>query len=89
MDLFSLTSDPKVFKILNEGTLRIIKEEIGEAGVDFDIIVGLESRGFIQGPIIAYSLGLPFTPIRKKGKLPGECYEVAYGTEYSRDVAQI
>ena len=41
----------------------------------FNYIVGLESRGFIQGPILAQRLKMPFVPIRKKGKLPGECYQ--------------
>ena len=52
--------------------------------VDFDVIVGPESRGFIFGVPIAYNLHKPFIPIRKKGKLPCETvsirYELVYGT---------
>ena len=47
MDLFSLTSDPEFFKQINEWTIKIIEQEIGVAGIAFDVIVGLESRGFI------------------------------------------
>ncbi len=53
-------------------------------GVEFDAIAGLESRGFIFGMPIAYNLGKPFIPVRKKGKLPRETvsqvYELEYGT---------
>ena len=41
-----------------------------------DVIVGLDARGFLFGPIISLRLGLPFVPIRKKGKLPGETVAV-------------
>ncbi len=53
-------------------------------GIEFDAIAGLESRGFIFGMPIAYNLGKPFIPVRKKGKLPRETvsqsYELEYGT---------
>lgn len=52
--------------------------------LDFDVVVGAESRGFIFGAPIAYNLGKPFVLIRKKGKLPCETvsqeYELEYGT---------
>ena len=47
-------------------------------GVEFDLIVGPESRGFIFGVPIAYNLHKPFVPIRKKGKLPCETVSVEY-----------
>ena len=50
--------------------------------VDFDVITGLESRGFIFGVPIAYNLHKPFVPIRKKGKLPRETVSVSYDLEY-------
>ena len=53
-------------------------------GVEFDVIAGAESRGFIFGMPIAYLLNKPFVPIRKAGKLPcetvSETYELEYGT---------
>ena len=51
-------------------------------GVDFDVIVGTESRGFIFGVPVAYNLHKPFVPVRKKGKLPCETVEVSYDLEY-------
>ena len=89
LDIFSLTSDPEFFKELNKGTVKIIEREIEEQGLDFNAIIGLESRGFIQGPILAQHFKVPFIPIRKAGKLPGECFKQAYGTEYSLDVCEI
>ena len=87
MDLFSLTSNPQFFKELNEGTVKVIEKEIGRE--NFNVIVGLESRGFIQGPILASHFGVPFVPIRKKGKLPGAVWQQEYGTEYSKDICEI
>ena len=51
-------------------------------GLDFDVVVGPESRGFIFGVPIAYNLHKPFIPIRKKGKLPCETVSVEYELEY-------
>jgi adenine phosphoribosyltransferase len=51
-------------------------------GVDFDIVVGTESRGFIFGVPIAYALHKPFVPVRKKGKLPLETISKEYDLEY-------
>lgn len=47
-----------------------------------DVVVGLDARGFLLGPIIAMRLGAAFVPVRKKGKLPGECVTVTYEKEY-------
>lgn len=51
-------------------------------GVDFDIVIGPESRGFIFGMPVAYALRKPFVPIRKKGKLPCETASIQYDLEY-------
>lgn len=50
--------------------------------VDFDVIAGTESRGFIFGVPLAYNMGKPFVPIRKKGKLPRATIERTYDLEY-------
>ena len=52
--------------------------------LDFDVVVGAESRGFIFGTPIAYNLHKPFVLIRKKGKLPCETVEVDYDLEYGK-----
>ena len=51
-------------------------------GVDFDVVAGTESRGFIFGMPIAYALHKAFVPIRKKGKLPCETISETYDLEY-------
>lgn len=58
-------------------------------GVDFDIVVGPESRGFIFGMPIAYNLHKAFVPVRKKGKLPRETVEMEYDLEYGKAVIEI
>lgn len=47
-----------------------------------DVIVGLDARGFLLGPIVALRLGVAFVPVRKKGKLPGTCITATYEKEY-------
>lgn len=47
-----------------------------------DVVAGLEARGFLFGPLIAVELNVPFVPIRKKGKLPGEVLAYSYLKEY-------
>ncbi|KAK4504327.1 hypothetical protein PRZ48_005243 [Zasmidium cellare] len=56
---------------------------------DIDVIVGLESRGFLFGPTLALRLGAGFVPVRKKGKLPGECATETFKKEYGEDVFQM
>ena len=51
-------------------------------GVEFDVIAGAESRGFMFGTPLAYNLGKPFVPIRKRGKLPREVVTKKYSLEY-------
>ena len=51
-------------------------------GVEFDVIAGAESRGFIFGMPIAYNMKKPFILVRKKGKLPRETVEMSYDLEY-------
>lgn len=57
--------------------------------IEFDLIVGPESRGFIFGVPIAYNLYKPFIPVRKKGKLPCETIEMEYELEYGKAVIEI
>ena len=57
--------------------------------VDFDVVIGPESRGFIFGVPIAYNLNKPFVPVRKKGKLPCETIEIEYDLEYGSAVIEM
>lgn len=51
-------------------------------GLEFDMVLGPESRGFIFGMPVAYNLGKGFVPVRKKGKLPAEVISKEYALEY-------
>lgn len=57
--------------------------------IEFDLIVGPESRGFIFGVPIAYNMHKPFIPVRKKGKLPYETIEQEYDLEYGTEIVEI
>ena len=57
--------------------------------VDYDVVVGPESRGFIFGMPIAYALGKAFIPVRKKGKLPCETVSAEYDLEYGKAEIEI
>tara|TARA_B110000046_G_scaffold32429_1_gene34736 strand:- start:2851 stop:3378 length:528 start_codon:yes stop_codon:yes gene_type:complete len=52
------------------------------SGIKIDAIMGVESRGFFWGPMIAQKLGIPFIPVRKKGKLPYKTVSYQYDLEY-------
>lgn len=58
-------------------------------GVEFDVLVGIESRGFLFGAPIAYKLKKPFVPVRKKGKLPFDTVEEKYSLEYGSAVIEM
>ena len=64
--------------------LRLAIDEMQKLleGLDFDVIAGAESRGFIFGVPLAYNLGKPFVPIRKAGKLPCAVVSKTYALEY-------
>ncbi|KZT58830.1 PRTase-like protein [Calocera cornea HHB12733] len=54
-----------------------------------DVVVGLDARGFLLGPPLALRLHAAFVPVRKKGKLPGECVKVEYEKEYGTDMFEM
>jgi len=54
-----------------------------------DIVIGIEARGFIFAPTVAYALGAGFVPVRKPGKLPAEKLHVNYELEYGTDSLEI
>ncbi len=84
-DITTLIKDPVGFRLVIDSlTQRYIT---GDA--KFDAIVGIESRGFIIGGALAYTLGKGFIPIRKKGKLPAEKETQEYELEYGKDMIEI
>jgi adenine phosphoribosyltransferase len=54
-----------------------------------DVVIGIESRGFIFGAPVAYGLGIGLVPIRKPGKLPAETYHMEYELEYGTNTIEI
>ena len=67
--------------------IDLMQEKIKD--LEFDVVVGPESRGFIFGVPIAYNLHKPFVPVRKKGKLPCETISMEYELEYGTATIEI
>jgi adenine phosphoribosyltransferase len=84
-DITTLIKDPVGFRlVIDNMTQRYIHD-----AYEFNLIVGIESRGFIIGGALAYTLGKGFVPIRKKGKLPAEVESQEYQLEYGIDRIEI
>jgi adenine phosphoribosyltransferase len=64
-----------------------LKEQYEESGVD--VVVGVEARGFIFAPVLAYALGAGFVPVRKPRKLPAETVSQEYALEYGTDKVEV
>ncbi len=82
-DITSIIQSPEGLKKSIDGIIESIKD------VEFDIVVGPESRGFIFGMPVAYMLGKGFVPVRKKGKLPCETIEKEYALEYGTAIVEM
>ncbi len=59
------------------------------AGHKIDLVVGIEARGFIFAPALAYCLGAGFVPVRKLNKLPAKTTQISYALEYGTDTLEI
>lgn len=75
-DVTSVIQDADGLHLAIDGIQNILD------GVDFDVVVGPESRGFIFGVPVAYNMHKAFVPVRKKGKLPCETVSQEYALEY-------
>ena len=82
-DVTTVLRDPDGFKLAIDEMQNLLKD------VDFDVIAGTESRGFIFGTPLAYNLHKPFVLVRKKGKLPAETVEMEYDLEYGSAVIEM
>ena len=82
-DITSVIQDPDGLKLAVDGLTALVKD------LDFDLVVGPESRGFIFGVPVAYLLGKGFIPVRKKGKLPRETVSQKYDLEYGQAEVEI
>ncbi|NLC84882.1 MAG: adenine phosphoribosyltransferase [Ruminococcaceae bacterium] len=83
IDITTVLQDPVAFRAAIDRMTELV------ANVDFDIVVGAESRGFIIGAPLAYATGRGFVPIRKQGKLPYETVSTRYTLEYGTDVLEM
>lgn len=82
-DVTTLFKDPVALQKLSDALYEMYKDK------GITKVVGIESRGFIMGPILATRLGAGFIPIRKPGKLPAETIEESYDKEYGKDTVQM
>ncbi len=78
-DITTLLKDKTGF----HGVIDGLKDHYRDAQVD--MVLGIEARGFIFAPALAYALGAGFVPVRKPKKLPAECVSVTYDLEYGTD----
>jgi adenine phosphoribosyltransferase len=78
-DITTLLKDPCGFRAV----IDALKYHYRDARVD--TVLGIEARGFIFAPALAYALGAGFVPVRKPKKLPAECVRVDYDLEYGTD----
>ena len=84
-DITTLLRNPEGLRY----TIDTLAEKCREAGLSADYVVGMESRGFIFGPPLAYELGAGFIPVRKPGKLPAAVHHVEYELEYGMDRLEV
>lgn len=103
MDLYSLIRDVKDFPtegiifrditplLQNAEGLQVAVDQMAAEveGVDFDYVIGPESRGFIFGVPLAYKLNKGFIPVRKPGKLPYETISQSYALEYGESTIEM
>lgn len=82
-DVTGILKDAQGLRMGVDEMLDLIKDK------DVDLIAGLEARGFMFGMPMAYKLGKPFVPVRKKGKLPRETVEKTFDLEYGSATIEI
>lgn len=82
-DVTSVLQEAEGLQLSINGIMDKLKD------VDFDVVVGPESRGFIFGVPVAYSMKKAFVPVRKKGKLPCETISMEYDLEYGSAVIEM
>ncbi len=82
-DMTKALNDPEGLKAVIDSLQDLVKD------TDFNMVAGIESRGFILGMPIAYNLNKSFVPVRKKGKLPCPTIEESYDLEYGSATIEI
>ena len=82
-DITTLLRDPQGFKT----TIDVLAAPY--AGKGIDLVIGIESRGFILGAAVADRIGAGLIPVRKPGKLPGQVIKEIYDLEYGKDALEV
>src|SRR5215467_10301666 len=82
-DITTLLKEPRGLT----GVIDGLKSHYSSTKVD--VVLGIEARGFIFAPALAYALGAGFVPVRKHKKLPAEIVSVSYDLEYGKDVLEM
>lgn len=82
-DITPIFTKPDILELTIQEMLKLVKN------LKFDVVVGLESRGFWFAIPIAMKLNLPFVPVRKQGKLPRRTVSASYALEYGKDTIAI
>lgn len=82
-DITPLLHDPAAFR----RAVDALTERFSDAR--FDVVAGIESRGFMFAGPMAYNLGVPLVPFRKRGKLPFDSLSVSYELEYGTDAMEV
>ena len=82
-DITTLLKDPRGLK----GVIDGLKEHYQDSQAS--LVIGVEARGFIFAPALAYALGAGFVPVRKPKKLPGERLSISYDLEYGTDTLEV
>src|SRR3989338_11147877 len=82
-DITTILQNPEAFRHACDGLYKRYKDK------KIDVVVGIESRGFIFGAVLAYKLGCSFVPVRKEGKLPNKTKKQKYSLEYGTATIEI
>ncbi|MEG7531787.1 MAG: adenine phosphoribosyltransferase [Hungatella sp.] len=82
-DVTTILQDPDGLRLAVDGIIDMLKD------VDYDVVIGPESRGFIFGVPVAYAQHKGFVPVRKEGKLPCETVSMKYDLEYGSAVIEM
>ena len=82
-DITTLLQDPQGLR----GSIDQLRAQY--TGAEVDTVIGIESRGFIFAPAVAYALGAGFVPVRKPKKLPAAISSISYDLEYGSDILEV
>jgi adenine phosphoribosyltransferase len=82
-DITTLLQDPSAYRLAIDGLYEAVRQ------IEADVVVAMESRGFIVGAPLAYLMGVGFVPVRKLGKLPAETISIEYELEYGANTLEV